>query len=276
MTEIQPRLGPVLSQTPVKSAINNAAEKTGVGFDVLYNMAVRESALDPSAKAKTSSAAGLFQFIENTWLGAVKQFGAQHGMSDIAADIVDLGNGRYSVANETRRQEILDLRFDADKASALAGELTLQNKNYLENSLGRKVDAAELYAAHFLGPGGAKKLIAAGNNTIAADILPKAAAANKPVFFKNGTPKTVGDLISSFQSSMGKEIREIKSAAGTALTTAKSVSTASYNFVRAHAQAPNIADQLGDLSVLRPSRSLVLMILQTLDPTTALRSDNTR
>lgn len=273
MTEIQPRLGPTLPQTPVKSAITNAADKTGIGFDVLYNMAVRESSLDPTAKAKTSSAAGLFQFIENTWLGAVKQFGERHGMADIAADIVDLGSGRFSVANETRRKEILDLRFDADKASALAGELTLQNKNYLEKSLGRKVDAAELYAAHFLGPGGAKKLIAAGNNTIAADILPKAAAANKPVFFKNGAPRTVGDLIGSFQSSMSKEIREIKSAAGSAISTVKSVSTASFDFARARATVPEIANgfssrSLSDLSELTPSRSLVLMILQALDPTT--------
>ena len=63
-------------QTPqVVSALKRASASTGAGFDFLMKMAVRESSLDPTAKAGTSSAAGLFQFIEQTWLGAVKQYG---------------------------------------------------------------------------------------------------------------------------------------------------------------------------------------------------------
>ena len=71
----------------VTAALRKASAATGSSFELLYNMARRESALDPAAKAKTSSAAGLFQFIEQTWLGAVRNYGARHGLADAALAI---------------------------------------------------------------------------------------------------------------------------------------------------------------------------------------------
>src|SRR6476646_11882530 len=55
--------------TRVTGAIRDAARVTGAGFEYLLNTALRESNLNPSAKAKSSSATGLFQFIDQTWLG---------------------------------------------------------------------------------------------------------------------------------------------------------------------------------------------------------------
>ena len=51
----------------VYDAIKNAAAKTGVNFTYLMEKAAVESSFNPDAKAKTSSATGLFQFIEQTW-----------------------------------------------------------------------------------------------------------------------------------------------------------------------------------------------------------------
>src|SRR5437868_1566523 len=65
----------------VTAAIQLASARTGVQFDYLLNQARIESSLNPEARARTSSATGLFQFIEQTWLGMVKQHGAAHGLS---------------------------------------------------------------------------------------------------------------------------------------------------------------------------------------------------
>jgi len=197
----------VLSTTAARAAVSNAlqkaSDKTGVGFDYLYRVAMRESSLDPQAKAKTSSAAGLFQFIEQTWLSAVKKYGAAHGLSAFAAEIATDDTGRLSVLNAAKKQEILNLRFDADKAAALAGELARENKNALENALGRAVDGAELYAAHFLGAAGAKRLLSADANASAAKLLPAAAKANAHVFYEKGRERTVGEVITSFKKTIG-------------------------------------------------------------------------
>ncbi|HLV85239.1 MAG TPA: transglycosylase SLT domain-containing protein [Devosia sp.] len=45
-----------------------AGDRNGVDFDYLLQTAMRESSLNPQAKAQTSSAVGLFQFLESTWL----------------------------------------------------------------------------------------------------------------------------------------------------------------------------------------------------------------
>ena len=67
------------SQGGVEAAIRRASASTGVDFDFLMKTAQRESAMNPAARARTSSAAGLFQFIEQTWLATLKQHGGKHG-----------------------------------------------------------------------------------------------------------------------------------------------------------------------------------------------------
>jgi soluble lytic murein transglycosylase-like protein len=66
-------IGSIPSSSGVETAIRRASNAVGVDFDFLMKTARRESAMNPSAKARTSSAAGLFQFIEQTWLSTVKQ-----------------------------------------------------------------------------------------------------------------------------------------------------------------------------------------------------------
>lgn len=187
----------------VSGALKKASEQTGVGFDYLYRVAMRESSLNPSAKAKTSSAAGLFQFIEQTWLSAVKKYGAAHGLGAYAADIETGQNGKLVIADPARRKEILDLRLDPEKAAALAGELARENRGLLETSLGRAVDAAELYAAHFLGPNGAKKLLSAKAGDSAASLLPAAAEANRHVFYDGERARSVSEVVDSFRRTIG-------------------------------------------------------------------------
>ena len=81
----------------VEGALRNASQATGVDFDFLVRTARRESSFNPSAKAPTSSAAGLFQFVEQTWLATVKQHGAKHGLQRFADMISRGADGRYRV-----------------------------------------------------------------------------------------------------------------------------------------------------------------------------------
>lgn len=189
----------------VTTALQRAGAATGVRFEFLLNMARRESGLDPSAQAATSSAAGLFQFVEQTWLAAVKAYGARHGLAGFAADIVQGADGEFTARDAARKKEILALRFDPAASAALAGELAKENRAGLETRLGRAVNEAEIYAAHFLGVAGAAALISGAPSARAADLAPQAAAANRGVFFENGRAKTVAEVMRSFADSMGAQ-----------------------------------------------------------------------
>jgi hypothetical protein len=256
----------------VSGALKKASASTGVGFDYLYRVAARESSLNPAAQARTSSAAGLFQFIEQTWLGAVKTYGAAHGLGAEAAEIVKGANGRYAVADPARARAILDLRFDADKASSLAAELARENKAALEGSLGRAIDGAELYAAHFLGARGARTLLSADAAASAAALLPAAAAANRHVFFDSARERSVGEVIDSFRKTIGgakAAIDELKSAAGAAIGEGLA-SVAGEVFRETAAFTP--ARPLAGLETKSLS-PLVLAVLQALDWNGPLRAD---
>ena len=193
----------IQGSTTVVSAIKRASQSTGAGFDLLMKVAARESSLNPEAKAGTSSAAGLFQFIEQTWLSAVKKYGDQHGLESFAKDINRTASGKLEVADASRKDAILNLRFDPDVSASMAGELTKENAGYLSNKIGREASSTELYLAHFLGPAGAVKLLSAAANTKAADLLPAAARANTNVFYEDGRAKTVAEIIQSTAKSMG-------------------------------------------------------------------------
>lgn len=182
---------------PVESAIRQAAEVTGVDFDFLLRTAKRESSLNPAAKARSSSAAGLFQFVEQTWLAMVKKHGAKHGYARQAEAIGRGPDGRLRVEDAEQRRAVLDLRYDAKAASVMAGELASDHAAYLRGRVGRAPTEGELYAAHFLGPAGAAKLIEARGRTpdaSAAKLFPAAAAANRTIFYEGGRSASVAEV----------------------------------------------------------------------------------
>jgi len=183
---------------PVVSAIREGAEKTGAGFDYLLKTAQRESALAPDAKAKTSSATGLFQFIEQTWLSMVKQEGPKQGLSSYADAITTTDSGRLTVSDPVAREKILQMRNDPQVAAVMAGAFTQKNRDQLTSSLGRQPNAGELYMAHVLGSRGASELIQAAANDpgrVAAKDFPDAAAANRGIFFdKSGRARSAQEV----------------------------------------------------------------------------------
>ena len=186
-----------LPESHIVSALKNAAAATGSDFHYLLGTAMRESSLKPDARSHSSSAAGLFQFIDQTWLGLVKEHGARHGMSGFAGAISKDASGRYRATGEMK-DAILSLRSDPNISALMAGEYAKSTEGQLRASLGRPVCGGELYAAHFLGPDAACKLIRLADSspaTSAAAQFPQAASANKSVFFHaDGTAKSVREV----------------------------------------------------------------------------------
>jgi hypothetical protein len=182
----------------VVAALEKASAATGVDFSYLLGTAMRESGLKPTAKSGQSSATGLFQFIEQTWLSLVKDYGSKHGLGSYANAITKTADGRCRVANAEDRSAILRLRNDPQISALMAGEYTKMTQAQMEDSLGRKVSKGELYAAHLLGAGSACKLIRSAQgapSSAACDLFPREADANRNIFYHaDGRPKTVREV----------------------------------------------------------------------------------
>lgn len=189
---------------PVLNAIKAASQKTGVDFAYLMEQAAAESNFKPAAKAGTSSATGLYQFIESTWLHMVKKHGDKYGLGDYAAQI----DGRGRVNDPALRAEILDLRKDPEKASFMAAELARENRAHLERHVGGDIGATEMYFAHFMGASGAAGFLNAMKQdplSVAADLFPKEARANHNVFYdsKTGQARTLAGVYEFFDRKFG-------------------------------------------------------------------------
>lgn len=170
----------------VRAAIARAAQATGVDFDYLLAQARLESGLNPNASAATSSARGLYQFTGSTWLNTLDRHGAAYGLAGVAGQ------------DGASRTQLLGLRHDPEISALMAGELANDNRNYLSGALGRDPDNSELYLAHFLGPDAAARFInalATDPSQSAAALLPKAAAANRSIFFDGNGARSVGSVM---------------------------------------------------------------------------------
>ncbi|WP_100960734.1 transglycosylase SLT domain-containing protein [Bosea sp. FBZP-16] len=226
---------------PVVSAIKQGADKTGVGFDYLLKTAQRESSLEPDAKARTSSATGLFQFIEQTWLSIMRQEGPKQGMANYAGAISEDGSGRLTVSDPALREKILQLRTDPQVATVMAGALTQKNAEQLGQALGRQPQAGELYMAHVLGARGATDLIrTAGNDPTraAARDFPEAAAANRSIFYdKAGRARSAQEVYGLLAASHANT--QVAATTGAMLAQAKPTGTATT--ATAYASEPPVA-----------------------------------
>src|SRR5579863_4193929 len=190
----------------VEAAIQRASSATGVDFGFLMGAARRESGYNPNARARTSSATGLFQFTEQTWLATLKQHGAKYGYARYA-DLIRPGpNGRFYVQGGEARATVMDLRLDPHASALMAGELAADHAAYLRGRVGREPTAGELYVAHVLGPQGSAKLIDAvriSPTASAPALFPDAAASNRGIFYRAGRAATVTEVYANLTAGPG-------------------------------------------------------------------------
>ncbi len=184
----------------VLDAIKRASAATGVSFAYMLQKASAESSFNTSAKSRTSSATGLYQFIDHTWLTLVKRYGDKCGLGQYASCIDDNGH----VSNPAVKKQILALRKDPTASAMMAAEFTAENRSYLQDQLGphAKVGPTELYLAHFLGAGGATEFLKTMKShpmEQASDLFPQAANSNRAVFYdKSGAPRTLAGVYDFF------------------------------------------------------------------------------
>jgi len=229
----------------VTGAIRQAAEATGASFHYLLATAQVESGLNPQAGASSSSARGLFQFIQQTWLATMKQAGAALGYGRYADAIVKNGSGQYEVPNSSLRSEILGLRNNPTVNAEMAGAFTKANAAILSGQLGRSPSDGELYIAHFLGAGGAVRLINLAESNPAAkasEVFSGAAQANPSIFYDRatGTARSVAQvrniLVARYQVAQRGQ-----GPAPTVVTTATASATAAAPAAPATPPAPDTA-----------------------------------
>jgi len=118
-----------------------------------------ESHGDPNAKNKRSSATGLGQFLDETWLDMIR------------AHRPDLAKGRS-------QDEILELRRDAKVAREITARFTQRNVEMLRKR-GLPVTPGTLYLAHFAGGAGALAILSAMENADAALVMATADATGR-------------------------------------------------------------------------------------------------
>mgnify|MGYP003341244653 FL=1 len=140
----------------------------------------------------------LFQFVEQTWLGTLKEAGPKLGLGRFSQAVIETKPGRYDVPDPQMRIAILGLRSDPKISSLLAGALTQANGEALQQNLGRKASAEDLYLAHLLGVQGAIDTIRRSQtmpDEPASAIFPDAARANPSLFFDaKGHARTIVEL----------------------------------------------------------------------------------
>lgn len=198
------------ASSAIRNAIATASQSTGIDFGYLLGQAKLESGLDANAKAGTSSATGLYQFVDQSWLRVVKAHGAEHGLGWAADAITTTASGRATVADPAMRRAILALRRDPATASMMAAEHASDNKDAIESATGRTATGTDLYIAHFLGLGGARSFLTAMQSApdrSGAAMFPAAARANRSVFFDaSGNARSLSDIYSRFASKLDASV----------------------------------------------------------------------
>lgn len=168
--------------------IVRAALVTDVDPIYLMALADKESSFRPEVKASSSSAQGLFQFIDRTWLEALKSFGSKHGLQ-AEADAITTVDDKLVIADENQRARILQLRCDPYIAAVIAAEMLRRDATQIGFKIGRQLNPTEMYLAHFLGLQGAARFInlrEAKKARSATTEFPAAARANSGIFFERG------------------------------------------------------------------------------------------
>lgn len=152
----------------IKADIAKYSAEAGADPNKMMLMAAMESSMDPTQKAKGTSASGLMQFLGGTW---DEQLG-KHGK-------------RYNLASD---------RGDVRSQVILGSEYMKSNNVRIRKAAGRDLEMVDEYMGHLLGAGGASSLLRSGANATASTVLPEQAASNRDIFYDKGRPRTVGEM----------------------------------------------------------------------------------
>jgi len=193
-------------------SVLRAAHVTGVDPVYLMALADVESSLSPGAKASTSTAEGLFQFVDRTWLETVHAHAAEYGFAAVA-EAITMVDGEPVVTDEKARTWIMGLRRDPYFSALMACELISDIQRELQSDGERELAESELYIAHFLGASNAVRFLRAldeAPNEAASKLFPKAAKANLRLFTetkgRKRRPVSVAEFYERIDSKITKRL----------------------------------------------------------------------
>ena len=201
--------GPMRIRRHLVHTIIKAGQATATDPILLMAIADKESSFSTGVKAKTSSATGLYQFIEATWLKTVRDFGARHGLEK-EAKAINWVDDELVVADPAEKARILELRRDPYVSALLAAEMLKRDRNRIGKRIGRELTDGETYLAHFLGPDDAERFlekVVGEPKAGAVKLLPRPARANRSIFYARTGRKlkglSVAEVHSKFERMMG-------------------------------------------------------------------------
>ncbi len=200
--------GPMRLKHSLVKTIVHASFLAGVDPRLLMAIADKESSFLIRARASTSSATGLFQFIESTWLFAIRNYGPRFGL-EREAGLIEMSDGAPTISDPQDRAAILDLRNDPFLSTLMAASMLRAEQEKLSGRLGRPISDAEVYLVHFLGPAGAQKflsVLAEKPKASAASLLPQAAKANRPIFYAARTRKAKSLSVAQVHEKIGSSL----------------------------------------------------------------------
>ncbi len=171
------------SRSAAMPTLNAVGAMTGTDPRLLATFASIESAFDYTVKASTSSATGWFQFLDATWDDIIKAHGSKYGLPK----------------DPTRA-----LRKDPRANALMGAEFLKGNAAVLRPVVNREPSDTDLYLAHFLGAGGAKKFLSADQKTLGEVLFPKPAKANPSIFSNKGVPRTLAEIYKLFEDKVSK------------------------------------------------------------------------
>jgi hypothetical protein len=201
--------GPMRIRRHLVQIIIKAGQATATDPILLMAIADKESSFSTGVKAKTSSATGLYQFIEATWLKTVRDFGARHGLEK-EAKAINWVDDELAVADPAEKARILELRRDPYVSALLAAEMLKRDRNRIGKRIGRELTDGETYLAHFLGPDDAERFlekVVGEPKAGAVKLLPRPARANRSIFYARTGRKlkglSVAEVHGKFERMMG-------------------------------------------------------------------------
>ncbi len=191
----------------VAAALAAATRSTGADPVLLRAIAWQESRFSHRAGNRQSTARGLMQFTEATWLEVVRDFGARHGLAREAASLsTDARTGAITTRRPRDLRHVLALRFNPRLSAIMAAERLGAERAALEAMLGRPAGPTDLYLTHLLGPAGGRRFLTElgrGPARPATEVLgAESIAANRGVFFDRSTGRALS--LAEVQAAVGR------------------------------------------------------------------------
>ena len=206
------------------TSIYKASLKTGVDFELMVLKAKMESDLGRATIASSSSARGVFQYIEPTWLTLIRRYGEDVGYKHYA-DAIERskypGVPKIKDGNQYLKAEILSLRHDPDMAALLKAYQVREETDVIRKyKRGHKVTATDHYIAHMLGLSLAKEFYTMKNRGSRIALakmhnasMREAAKLNRAFFYHGQRPLTAREAYAKFERKVAKQVKAIHNVA---------------------------------------------------------------